>query len=192
MLKIRVSALAAAELPDTITASKELTPTCTNRLAMAKMAFCKPVGMPMASTRRPACMWNRSFRHSRRHSSCRRTRCSTISRADSHWAITLAVATPSAAMWQRITKNRFSITFSTPDSDRYSRGRFVSPVALSTPLPKLYSAMAGMPKAYIFKYRVAPSISSSLVFSRASMGRASRLQISSMMMPAAAQMRKEV
>ena len=118
MLKIRVSALAAAELPDTITASKELTPTWTNRLAMAKMAFCKPVGMPMASTRRPAWGWNRSFLHSRRHSSRRPSRCSTISSADSHWAMTLASATPSAAMWQRITKNRFSATFSTPASDR--------------------------------------------------------------------------
>ena len=44
--------MAAAELPDTVTASKEFRPTWTNRLATAKMAFCRPEGMPIISTRR--------------------------------------------------------------------------------------------------------------------------------------------
>ena len=65
--------------------------------------------------------------------------------------MTLAMATPSAAMWQRITKNRFRTTFSTPATDRYSRGRRVSPTALMMPLPQLYTAMAGILRAYIFR-----------------------------------------
>ena len=32
--------------------------------------------------------------------------------------MTLASATPSAAMWHLMTKNRFSATFSTPAADR--------------------------------------------------------------------------
>ena len=39
--------MVAAELPATMVASKELTPTWMKRLAMAKMAFCSPPGRPM-------------------------------------------------------------------------------------------------------------------------------------------------
>ena len=45
------SALAAAELPLTISESNELTPAWMNRLAMAKMAFCKPAGTPSSKMR---------------------------------------------------------------------------------------------------------------------------------------------
>ena len=104
---------------------------------MAKIAFCRPVGMPMVSTRLASCGCTRSLDRHRRQASFRPSRCSTISRADRHWAITLATATPSAAMWHRMTKNRFRITFSTPATDRYSSGRRVSPMALIMPLPQL-------------------------------------------------------
>lgn len=38
--------------------------------------------------------------------------------ADTHWAMALAMATPSADMLQPMTKNRFSSTFSTPATER--------------------------------------------------------------------------
>ena len=45
--QIRPSEFAAAEFPATIVALKELTPTCTNRFARAKIAFCRPEGIPI-------------------------------------------------------------------------------------------------------------------------------------------------
>ena len=146
-MKISVSALAAAELPDTITESKLLTPICTKRFATAKMAFCRPEGMPIISTRLAAALSMHSFFRCTLQASFWLIRCRMISRADSHWAMALAMATPRAAMWHWITKNRFRATFTTPAMLRYSRGRFVSPAALRTPLPKLYTAMAGIPRA---------------------------------------------
>ena len=71
----------------------------------------------------------------------------TISVAETYWDRMLASATPSAAMPQRITKNRFSRMFSTPETVRYSSGRRVSPLALITPLPKLNTPSAGIPSA---------------------------------------------
>ena len=106
--------------------------------------------------------------------------------------MTLAIATPSAAMWHFMTKNRLSITFSMPDIVRYSSGLFVSPAALSTPLPKLYTAIAGMPSAYMLKYSTAPSSSSSFVRSSTNMSLAKTRHIRHSSTPAAAQMMKEV
>ena len=71
--------------------------------------------------------------------------------ADTHWAMALAMATPSADILQPMTNTRFSTTFSTPAMNRYTSGRFVSPVALRMPLPQLYTAMAGILRAYIFR-----------------------------------------
>ena len=70
-----------------------------------------------------------------------------------------------------MTKKRLRMTFSTPAIVRYVSGRFVSPLALSTPLPKLNIPIAGIPSAYIFRYNSAPSINSSFVFSSSSSGR---------------------
>ena len=134
----------------------------------------------------------RSFERDRRQSSSRRQRCTVIITADSTCAMTLAIATPSAAMWHFMTKNRFSITFSMPDIVRYSSGLFVSPAALSTPLPKLYTAIAGMPSAYMLKYSTAPSSSSSFVRSSTNMSLAKTQHIRHSSTPAAAQMMKEV
>ena len=52
--------------------------------------------------------------------------------------------------------------------------------------------MAGMLRAYIFRYRVAPSISSSLVCSMVSIGPASSMQIRHTMMPKAVHSTKDV
>lgn len=81
--------------------------------------------------------------------SLRRTRCTTISPAERYCEITLAAATPEAAIPQQMTKNRFSATLSAPAIERYISGRLVSPQALSIPLPKLYTAIAGIPREYI-------------------------------------------
>ena len=67
--------------------------------------------------------------------------------AETYWEMMLASATPSAAMPQPMTKNRFSRMFSTPATVRYSSGRRVSPLALITPLPKLNTPSPGMPSA---------------------------------------------
>ena len=115
--------------------------------ATANIACCKPVGIPSISTREALWPLKRSFEKDRRQSSFLRQRCTVIITADSTCAITLAIATPSAAIWHFMTKNRLSITFSMPDTVRYSSGLFVSPAALSTPLPKLYTAIAGRPSA---------------------------------------------
>lgn len=61
--------------------------------------------------------------------------------------------------------------------DRYTSGRLVSPQALSTPLPKLYTAIAGIPREYIRRYVTALGSSSDFVFRRFSIGSARRRQI---------------
>ena len=55
-LKISVSAFVAAVLPETMTVSKELTPVCTNRLAIAKIAFWIPAGIPSIRIEMAACL----------------------------------------------------------------------------------------------------------------------------------------
>ena len=142
-----VSAFAAAELPETSIASNELTPDCTKRFATANIALCMPDGMPSISTLRQqsASMYAREKR--RRHESRRMTRWRTMRNAERYSEMTLAMATPSAAFPQTMTKKRLRMTFSTPAIVRYVSGRFVSPLALSTPLPKLNIPIAGMPSA---------------------------------------------
>ena len=73
--------------------------------------------------------------------------CHTTRMADTYCEMTLANATPSAAILHTMTKNRFRITFKMPAIVRYSSGRFVSPFALSTALPKLKMPSAGIPSA---------------------------------------------
>ena len=51
--------------------------------------------------------------------------------------MTLAVATPATSMPHTITKNRFRQILSPPAMERKINGRFVSPEAVSTALPKL-------------------------------------------------------
>ena len=136
-MKIKASAFAAAAFPETITASKEFTPTCTKIFAIAKMPFWIPAGMPSIRIARAASLWILSFERKIRQPSVRFRRWRTIRKAEIYWAITLARATPSAAIWQPITKKRFRSTFNTPATERYKRGLFVSPAALKIPFPQL-------------------------------------------------------
>ena len=148
-LNIIASALAAAEFPETVIASKWFTPVCTNRFATAKTAFCIPAGIPSMSTSAHALRLMYFREGLSAQQSLRRTRCTTISPAERYCEITLAAATPEAAIPQQMTKKRFSATLSAPAIERYISGRLVSPQALSIPLPKLYTAIAGIPREYI-------------------------------------------
>lgn len=107
----------------------------------------------------------------------------TISAADRYCDTVLAMATPATLSWHTITKNRFSITFTMPATIIMISGRRVSPAALSTALPKLYTASAGIPKKYIWRYCIAPSISSSFVPNSCIIGRAPSTPISSAIVP---------
>ena len=51
--------------------------------------------------------------------------------------ITVAIATPFTVILRTITKNRFKITFRTPDIARALRGIFVSPILLKMAASKL-------------------------------------------------------
>ena len=134
---------------------------------------------------------SRSLRMSSRQASCRRSRWMTMRRADTHWAMALAMATPSADMLQPMTNTRFSTTFSTPAMNRYTSGRFVSPVALRMPLPQLYSPIPGRPMAYSFRYSTAPGKNSSLVFSSRSIGSAKNTHTRHTSTPRPRQIRKD-
>ena len=115
------------------------------------MAFCIPVGMPIISTPPQALVSKYLFDSRSLQLSFRLSRWHIIIEAERYWAITLAIATPSAAFLHTTTKKMFRITFSTPAIERYTNGFFVSPQALRTPFPKLYTAMAGIPSAYILR-----------------------------------------
>ena len=69
-----------------------------------------------------------------------------IKKADKYCEIADASATPTTPSWQTMTKNRFSAIFTPPAIAKKVNGFFVSPMALKTALPKLYSASAGIPR----------------------------------------------
>ena len=57
--------------------------------------------------------------------------------AETHWEITVGMATPSTPMWNTMTNTRFRITLMTPASSKKYRGRWVSPTARRMAAPKL-------------------------------------------------------
>ena len=59
--------------------------------------------------------------------------------------MTVAMATPLTVMPSTATKNRFSTTFTTPETASASSGIFVSPTLRKMAASKLYSRMTGMP-----------------------------------------------
>ena len=158
--------MAAAALPDTITALNELTPVCIKRLAIANIAFCIPAGIPSINITFDTPLYNlNSFTlNLQTSSSFLLNRLKTTKKADIYCAVILANATPSSAIPIPITNIRLRHTLTTPANERYISGFFVSPLALITALPKLYIAIAGIPSAYILKYKTAPDISSCFVF----------------------------
>ena len=72
----------------------------------------------------------------------------------------VAIATPATSSLNTITSTIFKPTFIKPDTKRAYKGLLVSPTDLKTADPKLYIIIKGIPKKYIFKYRVARSITS--------------------------------
>ena len=65
------------------------------------------------------------------------TRHSSTSPAETHWEITVGMATPSTPMPRTMTQNRFSTTLTIPARNRKYRGRWVSPTARRMAAPKL-------------------------------------------------------
>ena len=51
-----------------------------------------------------------------------------------------------------ITKNRLSMTFSTPEANRKYMGFLVSPTDLTIAAPASYKAMPGSPAKYMVRY----------------------------------------
>ena len=60
-------------------------------------------------------------------------------------ARTVAVATPFTVIFSTSTKNRFSATFSTPESVRATNGVRVSPMLRKMAASKLYRRITGIP-----------------------------------------------
>ena len=97
----------------------------------------------------------------------------------------------SSAIWALRASSATGTTFSTPAMNRYTSGRFVSPVALRMPLPQLYSPIPGRPMAYSFRYSTAPGKNSSLVFSSRSIGSAKNTHTRHTSTPRPRQIRKD-
>ena len=89
-----------------------------NRFAIAKIAFCKPAGMRSDSTCFALCGSIRSIDRSSRTTLPERRRDKITSAAEIYWEMMLASATPAAAKWQTMTKNRFSRMLMTPAIER--------------------------------------------------------------------------
>ena len=108
-----------------------------NRFATENIAFWQPEGTP--SARIFFAFSGDIFNSETRTNTLPllRTREMKISTAEIYCDVMLAIATPATSRLQTITKNRLRSTLITPAIPRKTSGRFVSPEALSTPLPKL-------------------------------------------------------
>lgn len=59
--------------------------------------------------------------------------------------VTVAIATPSTVICKTATKNKFNITFITPEDANASNGIFVSPTLRNIAASKLYKRITGIP-----------------------------------------------
>ena len=79
----------------------------------------------------------------------------TTNAAETYWETAVAMATPATPILKPTTVMRLSITFIMPAMVKKRIGRWVSPTALSTAAPKLYTIKAGMPIKYMRRYSAA-------------------------------------
>ena len=114
-------------------------------LPMAVMDSCRPMGSPMASSRR---MWGSRGRRSSRETWSRgnffqmNTR---HARPESPWEITVAMAAPATPRGMTTMRNRSSPMFKREAITRNTTGVLLSPNARSRLERVLYSTVAGMP-----------------------------------------------
>ena len=100
------------------------------RLAIAKIEFCRLAGSPRAIICLAHLTSNLSFPSDSRWSPFCRSSEIVTSSAERYCEIMLASATPATSSFTAMTKNRFSMTFTTPETKRKVSGFFVFPAAL--------------------------------------------------------------